>query len=109
MTDPLKHVRHRWFTNAIQSDFKLQLLSLAACCQIYRVTEEAQVAETAVWPIPFLMICSVLLKELSFKFYFKKHTRITCPCNVYHSTFIIVKLGYTGIQGIHFFFLIFDP
>ena len=29
--------------------------SLAPCCQIYRVTVEAYVAETAVWPIPCLI------------------------------------------------------
>ena len=43
-------------------DAKLQEFFLAPCCKIYRVTEEAQVAETAVWPIPFLinMFISVL-------------------------------------------------
>ena len=29
--------------------------TLTPCCQIYRVTEEPNVAESAVWPIPFLM------------------------------------------------------
>ena len=43
---------------------KLQLLSLATCCKIYRtwVTEEASLAETAIWFIPFLI--SLLLKDL---------------------------------------------
>ena len=41
---------------------QIQIFSLAPCCQIYRVTEEAQVAETAVWPIIFLMNMLTALK-----------------------------------------------
>ena len=36
----------------------------APCCHIKRVTDEALGAETEVWPIPFLIICSLLLKDL---------------------------------------------
>ena len=41
-------------------------------CQIYRVTDEARVAETAVWPIPFLInaLPTLKVKELIFTFYF---------------------------------------
>ena len=35
----------------------------------YRVTDKALVAETAVWPIPFLKYIVSALKELSFTFY----------------------------------------
>ena len=44
------------------------LLNVAKLQQIYRVTEDALIAETAVWPIPFSLICSLLLKDLSFIF-----------------------------------------
>ena len=41
---------------------------LAPCCLIYRVTEEALAAVTAVWPIPFLINGSLLIQDLSFIF-----------------------------------------
>ena len=44
---------------------KLQYFSLATFCQIFWVTEETFVVETAVWPSIFLLICSLLLKDLS--------------------------------------------
>ena len=46
----------------VAKDAKLQYFPLAPCCQIYRVTEEALVAETAVWPIPFLINVYTALK-----------------------------------------------
>ena len=49
---------------------KFQLFSLAPCCQIKRVTDETSIVETAVWPIPpFSLMCSLLLKDLSFNYY----------------------------------------
>ena len=42
--------------------------SFAPCCQIKRVTEEAQVAETAVWTISFLSYICTAFKGS--KFYF---------------------------------------
>ena len=39
---------------------------MAQCCQISRVTEEAYVAETAVWPIPFLINMFSALKRSQF-------------------------------------------
>ena len=33
------------------------------------VTEQALVAKTALWPIPFSFICSLLVKDLSFNLF----------------------------------------
>ena len=44
---------------------KLQQFSLAPCCQIYRVTEDAEIA---VWPIPFLINIFTALKGSQFYF-----------------------------------------
>ena len=41
-------------------------------CQIFRVTEEAQVAETAAWPIPFLIDMFTAHKGSKFYFYFQE-------------------------------------
>ena len=48
------------------------LLKDARCCQIfkYRVTEEAQIAKTAVWSIPFLINMFTALKGSQFFFCF---------------------------------------
>ena len=39
-------------------------------CQIYRVTEEALIAETVVWPIPFLTYMFTAPKGSQFCFYY---------------------------------------
>ena len=39
-----------------------QLFSLAPFCQIFRVTDENLIVETAVWPIPFLINVFAALK-----------------------------------------------
>ena len=44
--------------------------SLASCCQIYGITEEAQVAESAIWPNPFLINMFTALKGYQFHFYY---------------------------------------
>ena len=44
--------------------------SMAPCCQIYRVTDEAFVAETAVWSIPFLINVMPAPKGTVTLFYF---------------------------------------
>ena len=43
----------------------LLCLSLAPCCQIYRVNDEIWVVETAVWPIPYFLYVFPALKGLS--------------------------------------------
>ena len=43
---------------------KLQYFSLASCCQTYRVTEEALIVETAVWPIHFFINMFTALKKV---------------------------------------------
>ena len=49
------------------STMYLNLIELTPCCQIYRVTE---VAETAVWSIPFLINMFNAFKGSQFFFYF---------------------------------------
>ena len=53
-------------STSLMKDANLQSFSLAPCCQIYRVTEEAPVAETAVWPINFLIHNFIALKRSPF-------------------------------------------
>ena len=48
---------------------KLQYFALAPFCQTKRVTEEAYVAETAVWPITFLISMLTALKGSQFYFF----------------------------------------
>ena len=60
------------FASTSQLKFvKLQYLSLAPCRQMYRVTDESWVAETAVWLIPFLINVIPTLKGTPFYFLFE--------------------------------------
>ena len=49
-------------STTLLKDAKLLLFTLAPCCQIYRVTKEAEVAETTVWPILLLIYMFTALK-----------------------------------------------
>ena len=43
--------------------YKFTVYSTGSFCQVYRVTDEALIAETAVWPSFFLMNVFFALKE----------------------------------------------
>ena len=59
------------FIVGLDSFSKLQWFSLTPCCQVYGVAEEAWVAETAIWSIPFLinMFTALFLKGSRFYFF----------------------------------------
>ena len=56
-------------TTAIIRTSKFTVFSSGSFCRIYRVTDEALIAETMVWPNFFLMNVSLLLKDLNFYYY----------------------------------------
>ena len=53
-------------TTAVVKIYKFTVFSSGSFCQIYRVTDEALIAETMVWPKFFLINVFLLLKDLNF-------------------------------------------
>ena len=65
---------------------KLQYFALAPFCQTKRVTDEAYVAETAVWPITFLISMLTALKGSQFYFLYPVGTGKSDKTSTFAST-----------------------
>ena len=61
ISGPLYDITSLCIDYAVES-CKNSVILLAPCCQIYRVTDETLIVETAVWPIPFLINVPTPLK-----------------------------------------------
>ena len=70
----------------------LQHFPLALFARFYRVTDEALIAETAVWPIFFLSYECFLLKDLNFLFLFVIVAAGVVPCGGRKKSQIIKRL-----------------